>query len=78
MANKVRAKFRCNCITDYGDQKQASFSAVYAHDSDENADFTKATPWGELKINIASDVPANGFFKPKQDYYLTFEAVPEK
>lgn len=71
----VRAKFICNSIVDYGNQKQANLSAVYSHDSKENADFTTATPWGELKINISSDVPASDFFKPKESYYLTFEAV---
>jgi hypothetical protein len=68
----VKAKFRCNAITDYGGQKQAQMSAVYS-DKGENADFAKATPYGELKINIDSEMPASNYFKPGKSYYLHFE-----
>ena len=70
----VKAKFRCNCVTDYGGQKQATLSAVYSNEG-ENADFAKATPYGELKINIDSEVPASDFFQPQKYYYLTFDEV---
>lgn len=69
---KVKAKFRCQSVTDFGNQKQANFTAIYGN-TGENADFTKVTPYGELKINIESDAPASTFFEPQQDYYLTFE-----
>ena len=69
----VKAKFRCNNVVDYGTQKQANLSAVYSTDTKENADFTKATPYGELKINIDSEVAASEFFKPGETYFLTFE-----
>lgn len=72
--NKVKAKFRCNSVTDFGGQKQAVMSAVYSQ-TGENADFAKATPYGELKINIDSEVPASDYFKPTKEYYLTFEEV---
>lgn len=68
----VRAKFKCNSVTDFGNQKQISFNAVYGT-SGENASFTKYTPYGELKINIDSDAPAADFFKPQKEYYLNFE-----
>ena len=74
----VRAKFRCINIVDYGNQKQANLSAVYDNGTGENADFTKATPYGELKINIDSSLPAGSFFTPNKEYYLTFEEAPEK
>ena len=68
----VRAKFRCQSVTDYGVQKEANFSAVYSSQG-ENADFAKATPYGELKIRIDSEVPASQFFEPQKEYYLVFE-----
>ena len=71
---KVKAKFRCASVTDFGSNKQAQMSAVYGA-SGENADFAKATPYGELKINIDSEVPASDFFKPGEEYYLTFEKI---
>jgi len=69
---KVKAKFRCNSVTDFGGQKQAVMSAVYSQ-TGENADFAKATPYGELKINIDAELPASDFFKPGKEYFLTFE-----
>ena len=72
--NKVKAKFRCNSVTDFGGQKQALMSAVYSQ-TGENADFAKATPSGELKMSIDAEVPASNFFAPGKEYYLTFEAA---
>ena len=68
----VKAKFQCIAVTDFGGQKQAQLQAVYSG-SGENEDFAKATPYGELKINIDMDVPASNFFKPGKSYYLTFD-----
>ena len=70
----VKAKFRCSSVTNFEHSKQIAMNAVYGTGG-ENADFTKATPWGELKMNIDSDVPAADQFKPGEDYYLTFEKV---
>jgi hypothetical protein len=70
----MRAKFKCNLVTDYGTQKQAALSAVYSTEG-ENADFAKATPSGELKINIDAGVPASEFFTPGKEYYITFSEV---
>jgi hypothetical protein len=71
---KVKAKFRCKSVTDFGQQKKMEMSAVYGT-SGENADFTSLTPAGELSIYIQSDAPASLFFEPQKDYYLTFEAA---
>lgn len=68
----VKAKFRCQSVTDFGGQKQANLTAVYGN-TGENADFTRVTPSGDLRINIQSDAPASTFFTPGEDYYLTFE-----
>lgn len=69
---KVKAKFRCNSVTDFGGCKQAQLNAVYSQ-TGENADFAEATQSGELKIGIDKEVPASNFFKPGKEYYLTFE-----
>lgn len=68
----VKAKFRCQSVTDFGKTKQVHLNAIYGY-TGENADFTKVTPWGEVKMNIDSDAPASNYFKPQSDYYLTFE-----
>lgn len=70
----VKAKFRCMSVTDFGYNKQAKFSAVYST-TGENADFAKATPSGDLSINIDSGVPASNYFQPGKEYYLTFEVA---
>lgn len=72
MSNTVRAKFRCNSITDYGTRKEVKASAVYGNEG-ENADFTKYTPSGELSMHISEETKAAEFFKPGEEFYLTFE-----
>lgn len=69
---QVKAKFRCNSVTDNGYNKSANLTAVYGT-GEENADFAKATPNGTLNIGIDKDVPAAAFFEPLQDYFLYFE-----
>jgi hypothetical protein len=49
-------------------------SAVYSQ-TGENADFAKATPCGNLDINIDAELPASNYFIPGKEYYLTFEAA---
>ena len=51
------------------------FSAIYGREG-ENADYSKATPWGELNIKIDQSTPAYDAFVPGKDYYLTFEEAP--
>lgn len=76
--SKVRAKFSCTRVSeDSNGYKDAEFSAVYSEDESENADFAKATPSGEVKIQISPDVPASNFFKPGKNYYLDFTEAPE-
>jgi hypothetical protein len=73
MATRVRAKFRCASITDFGGtSKQVSLSAIYAPDANgEDAGFTKATPWGEIKMSI--DNPAAAVqFEIGKNYYVDF------
>jgi len=79
MSHVARAKYRCNAIEFQGDPinedtpRIYTFSAVYDHTTEENRRFTKATPFGELRMRV--DNPAvkfdTGVF-----YYLDFTAVP--
>jgi hypothetical protein len=69
---KVKAKFKCASVTENEYNKTVQLNAIYGTEG-ENADFTKATPWGELKMNIDKEVPASDFFKPGEVVYLTFE-----
>ena len=71
----VLAKFTCNAIIpSYGETVTAHFNAVYGNE-DENKDFTKATPCGNLSISISKDVPASDFFVQGKNYYLSFMEV---
>lgn len=66
----VRAKVRCNGVT--GNEVQ--FTTVYEPDSEkdsENARFTKATPWGEIKLGIDNPVALEQFEAGKE-YYVDF------
>ncbi len=70
----VKAKFQCNSVTEFENNKTAKFNAVCGKEGD-NADFTKYTPSGALEINIVKDAAAASFFEPGKNYYLTFEAA---
>lgn len=75
----ARAKYRCNAIEFQGDPDNEAtpriytFAAVYDTSTEENKRFTKATPWGELKMRV--DNPAVRF-EIGTFYYLDFSAVP--
>jgi hypothetical protein len=74
MAQKVRAKFVCESVTNYEHSKTANLRAVYGT-TDENADFTKYTPSGSIDVNITNDAPADGVFVPGKNYYVDFTEV---
>lgn len=67
----VRAKFTCNGITDLGYTKLVSMNAVYSSNG-ENADYAKATPCGNLSLNIDRDSKAADEFIVGKDYYIDF------
>ena len=75
MIMAIRAKFRCNSVTFNGDptddntSRSYKLSPVYDTSTPENARFTKATPWGELTLNV--DNPA-ARFDVGQFYYVDF------
>lgn len=67
----VRAKFRCNSVEDFGnDRKRVKLGAVYSNDiQSEDGRFTKATPWGEMTMDV--DNPAAAVqFVPGKSYYF--------
>jgi len=78
MANAtVRAKFRCESLTDFGMTKEVRLSAV-CNDADpdsENSSFNRYTPSGELRMSIDNDA-ASIQFVPGKEYYLDFSEAP--
>lgn len=76
---KVRAKFVCNSIitNSWGGGTTIHLNAAYGSEG-ENADYSKATPCGNLSLVIDSDVPASTFFKQHEYYYLDFTKAPER
>lgn len=75
----ARAKFRCNAVEFQGDPAAEAtpriytFQAIYDTSTPENRRFTKATPWGEIKMRV--DNPDVQFVVGTY-YYLDFTQVP--
>jgi hypothetical protein len=66
----VRAKVHCDSIID----NAVRFSTVYEPDESrdvENARFTKATPWGEIRLGIDNPAALEQFAVGKS-YYVDF------
>ena len=66
----VRSKVRCTSKVN----GIVCFSTVYEPDSakdTENARFTKATPWGDIRMNIDNPVALEAF-EPNKEYYVDF------
>jgi hypothetical protein len=71
----VRAKFRCNSITIFeNDNREYSFSPVYGPDGSANAQWSKWTPSGSLKMTI-NNPECFDKFEVGQEYYLDFTAA---
>jgi hypothetical protein len=77
MMTHVRAKFRVTSIEDFGMSKQVKMVVAYDPTANgENANFTKATPSGELKMTI--DNPAAAIqFEVGKHYYADFTEATE-
>jgi len=71
----VRAKVTCNGIKD----NAVTFHTVYEGDvakaDTENARFTTATPWGEIKLGI-NNPAALEQFEAGKSYYVDFSPAP--
>lgn len=66
----VRAKVRCNSVGD----GVANFTTVYEPDASkdtENARFTKATPWGDIRLGIDNEAALKQF-EANKEYYVDF------
>jgi hypothetical protein len=72
MAN-VRAKFKCDVVTDRPEfqLKEVSFSAVI-DGSEENKSFSKYTPNGSVFLSISYETEAADAFEEGKEYYLDF------
>lgn len=69
----VRAKVTCDSI----EGTTVLFRTVYEPDAErdsENARFTKATPWGEIKMGIDNPAALEQF-TPGKSYYVDFTPV---
>lgn len=76
----VRAKFRCNAITEKtmnGNDicKEVQLNPVYGN-GEANKEWSKYTPSGELKMTITNPA-ASDQFKVNKDYYLDITPVEE-
>ena len=66
----VRSKVRCTSKIN----NTVTFSTVYEPDetkNDENARFTKATPWGDIRMVIDNE-SALAAFEVNKEYYVDF------
>lgn len=69
----VRAKVICEGVED----NAVRFRTVYEPDAskdDENARFTKATPWGEIRLGIDNPAALEQF-KTGNSYFVDFSAA---
>ena len=69
----VRAKFKCNSVGYYPDTCTVSLSPV-TNGSDENKEFFKYTPGGNIELSVVSKETAN-MFEPGKEYYVDFSKV---
>lgn len=71
MSRKVKCQFVCESVTNYQTNKTAKFRAVSSNE-DENSDFTKFTPAGNIEVTICNDAPASDVFTPGKKYFVEF------
>lgn len=69
----VRAKVRCNSVGN----NVVNFTTVYEPDASkdtENSRFTKATPWGDIRLGIDNEAALTQF-EANKEYYVDFTAA---
>lgn len=73
----IRAKFSCRFVTKqaYGGE-EIGLTAVYGKEG-VNAEWSKATPTGDLSMTI-SNPDAQGYFVPGKDYYLDISVAEDE
>lgn len=67
----VKAKFKCDSITQWTGQREAKLSPVHSS-SDENKQWSQFTPSGQLTMTITNP-EAYEQFEVGVEYYLTIE-----
>jgi hypothetical protein len=72
----VKAKFRCELVEDSGEGKSIRLSPVVAG-SKENDKFFKATPGGEITLNVVNPTAAREF-EVGAEYYVEFKRAKVK
>lgn len=77
MSTIVRAKFVINSITQTTYGKTLDATAVYSTEG-ENASFSKATPFGQFKLQVDKDTVAAGLYNPGDFIYLDISIAPAK
>lgn len=74
----IQARFTCNAIVPsaYAPDKVMNiyFNAVFGQEG-ESADYSKATPYGQLSMGVDMGTKAATYFEIGKDYYLHFERV---
>jgi len=71
----VRAKVRCNAIG----ERTVDFTTVYEPEDErdtENQRFTKATPWGDIRLGVDNEA-ALAQFEVNKQYYVDFSEAPD-
>lgn len=69
MSQKVRAKFRCTSVTKHENAAETVCMSPVTSGSDENKEWSKYTPSGELKMTITAE-GAVGVFQPGKSYRI--------
>jgi len=77
MTVRTRAKFICSGKQDnVGGGATIFLNTVYSEEiQSEDGRFTKATPWGELRMNV-DNPDAAVQFEPGKSYYVDFTPAP--
>lgn len=71
----MRAKFQVYTVASFDGWEEVILRAVYSGTPEDNV-FAKATPSGELKIQITNPAVI-GILKPGKKYYLDFTEAAE-
>lgn len=70
----VRAKFKVQSVTDYGQVQQVKLTAVTDDGIPENQRYHKYTPSGEMMLSI-DNPSASEQFKPGKSFYVDFTSA---
>ena len=72
----VKAKFRVNSITIRENLHEVELGAVYGKDGSDNAEWSKYTPSGTIKMSITNPEAYNQF-EIGREYFITFTEAKE-